>query len=214
MTVAKKIRQWALGEYEAELVAAAVSCDETREHLNKPWGQAINGRGFICGSDGHRLHAVQCAPNELDAWRTYKRDNAPPAEQVIPWDAKWLGSIQVAALADARVFPARWRVSVDVQPHAVLAHVKIETGSKKSAKTLRPFGFGGVRVDWFKLEQLPFSFGMHLGYLLDALDFVGTGAVHLWGGGKTPELSPIAFSSSSKPLLDAGRIAVVMPMRI
>jgi hypothetical protein len=96
----------------------------------------------------------------------------------------------------------------------VLAHVSVKAGSGKAAKTLRPFGVGGVRVDWFKLEQLAFSFGMQLGYLLDALDFIGTGSVHLWGGGKTPELSPVAFSSSSKPLREADRVAVVMPMRI
>jgi hypothetical protein len=210
-STAKKVREWAPGEYESTLVAPVVSSDETRAHMCKPWGQVINGRGFICGTDGHRLHAAACAP---DAWQGYKRDNAPPGEQVIPWDAKWLGEVNVGALDDARAFTARWIVAVDVQPHAVLAHVSVKTGSGKASKTLRPFGIGGVRVDWFKLEQLAFSFGMDLHYLLDALDFVGTGIVHLWGGGKTPELSPVAFSSSSKPLREADRVAVVMPMRV
>lgn len=209
MSAAKKLKEWAPGEYESQLVAAAVSDDPSRQHLNKPWGQVMNGRGFVCGSDGHRLHAVQC-----EAWHGYKRDASPPGEQVIPWDAKWLGEIVTGGLDDARAFPARWLVNLDVQPQALLAHVSVRTGSSKKSKSLYPFGHDGVRVDWFKLQQLSFSVGINLGYLLDAVDFVDTQIVHVWGGGKTPELAPLAFSATSKPLRESDRVAVVMPMRI
>lgn len=206
MTAAKKIvKEWAPGEYELALVAPAVSTDEARERLNKPWGQLMNGRGFICSTDDHRLHAVQC-----DAWHAHKRNDAPPAEQVIPWDAKRVGELELGRLDDARVFPAKWQVELDVQPQAVLARVCVERGRSKGAAY--PFGRDGLRVDWLKLDALTFGFGMQLDHLLDAVDFVGTGLVQVWG---SEPLAPFAFTSTkAKTIAEADRIAVVMPMRI
>jgi hypothetical protein len=207
VTAARKlVKEWMPGELERELVMPAVSTDETREYLNKPWGQVMNGRGFVCGTDGHRLHAVAC-----EAWDTFKRGNAPPAEQVIPWDeAKRVGELELGRLDDARVFPAKWNVKLDVQPHVVLAHVSVKRG--KSKGDAYPFGRDGVRVDWLKLDALTFGFGMHLDYLLEAVDFVGTGLVQVWG---SEPLAPFAFTSTKVTTLrEADRIAIVMPMRI
>ncbi len=206
MTAARKVELvWAPGELGASLVAPAVSTDGTREYLNKPWGQVMNGRGYIVGCDGHRLLAAPSA-----AWHEYKRDNAPPAEQVVPWDdARLLGEINFQQLDDARAFPAKWEVKVSVQPKTMLAHVRVPRGKKAD---LRPFGFEGVAVNWFKLDALTFTFGMNLPYLLDAVDFVGTSIVQVWG---SEELAPFAFASpKAKTLREADRIAVVMPMRI
>lgn len=207
-------KQWAPGEYEAACIAHAVSTDETREYLNKPFGQVMNGRGFICGTDGHRLAAVEC-----ETWQGYKRDNAPPAEQVIPWEAKWRGEFPAVALEDARCFSTRWDVGLDVQPQAMLLHASVRTGSSKKAKSLYPFGRDGVRVDYFKLEQLTYSFGIALCYLLDAVDFIGTGSVHVWSQDYPKKLdqetAPLVFTGPGvKSILDAKRIAVVMPRRV
>jgi hypothetical protein len=212
----KPARVWLPGEYEAELVAPAVSGDTTRAHLCKPWGQLMNNRGFICGTDGHRLHAIAC-----EDWKRYERTDVrpPPAEQVIPWDASWLGEIMVGGLEDARAFPARWDIGLEVSPPHERKNrlcVAVPVGSGKKAKRLYPFGRDGVAVDYVKLEQLSFSFGISLQYLLDAVDFVGTGTVHAWCTveKRHQDLSPIAFTPTHDPLRDAKRLAVVMPRRI
>lgn len=209
---AKKI--WQPGEYEAACVAHAVSADPARENLNKPFGQDMHGRGFVCGTDGHRLSAVEC-----DAWQGFKRDNAPPAVQVIPWEAKWRGEFPAAALDDARAFTSRWDVGLDVQPQAMLMHARVRTGSGKKSKALYPFGRGGVRVDYFKLEQLTYAFGINLPYLLDAVDFIGTGSIHVWSQHYPKEhdqvLAPLVFTGPGvKSLPEAKRLAVVMPRRL
>ncbi len=209
---AKKI--WQPGEYEAACVAHAVSADPAREHLNKPFGQAMHGRGFICGTDGRRLSAVEC-----EAWQGFQRDNAPPAVQVIPWEAKWRGEFPAEALDDARAFTSRWDVSLDVQPQALLMHASMRTGSGKKSKALYPFGRGGVRVDYFKLEQLPYSFGINLPYLIDAVDFIGAGSIHVWSQHYPKEhdqvFAPLVFTGPGvKSIPEAKRIALVMPRRL
>lgn len=210
--IARATKVWQPGEYEAALVAPAVSGDKTREHLCKAFGRVLNGRGFLCGTDGHRLHAVEC-----EAWQGYKRDDAPPAEQLIPWDAKWRGKFDAVALEDARCFSTRWVVGLEVQPQAMLLHASARTGSGKKAKLLYPLGRDGMRVDYFKLEQLSYSFGIALCYLLDAVDFIGAGSVHVWSkdAAEHQDLEPLAFTAPGvKALRDAARVAVVMPGRI
>lgn len=206
MTAARKAvaREYAPGEREAEDVRAVCSTDPARTRQLTPFGAAIRGRGMICGTDGHRAHLVVS-----EASSAYYRSDAPPVEQIVPWDAPRVGEICFRELDDARVFPAKWDVKLDVQPHALLAHVSVERGKSKGAA--RPFGFDGVRVGWFKLDSLRFSFGMQLDYLLDAVDFCGTNVVTVWG---SEPLAPIAFTCGTKTIADSGRIAVVMPMHI
>lgn len=201
-------RIWQPGEYEAACIAHAVSSDETREILNKPFGQVFkaNGKGYICGTDGHRMAIVQS-----DEWARYARTNAPPAEHVLPLQAKWLGEISAAAFEDLDCFPKSWTVNLQISPLGAELRVSVEKGSGKSRKTLRPFGFNRVPVACMKLEQLTFDFGINLPYLLDAVEFIGTGSVHVWG---TESLAPLAFTASSKPILEAQRVAVVMPVRL
>lgn len=206
----KAARVWAPGEFEALQVAPAVSADPARETMNKPWGQSMNGRGFICGSDGHRLHAVHAEP---EAWLAYKRDNAPPAEHVIPWDAQQLGEISPEEAWDH--FPAKWDVALtisrDYRPSLFAAVTK---GSGKNEKRVRVLN--EVSVDWpIKLARADFSVCVHLAYLRDACEFIGTGTVYVWGGRKkNPEIAPLAFTATCDPLRDQKRIAVVMPRRL
>lgn len=208
---AKKI--WNPGELEAAEVAHAVSVDPVRMHLNRPFGQEMNGRGFVCGTDGHRLSAVEC-----DAWQSFRRDDAPPAVQVIPWGASWRGEFSAAALDNARCFSSRWDVSLHIQPQAMLMHAHVGAGSGKKAKRLYPFGRDGVRVDYFKLEQLTYSFGIQLCYLLDAVDFIGTGSIHVWSQSYPKALdqewAPLVFTAPGVSIPEAKRIAVVMPRRL
>ena len=201
----KQAKQWAPGELEASEVENVVSVDPARPHMAQPFGVG----GYVVGTDGHRLHAVQC-----EHWGLFTRPNAPPAMNVIPWESTRLGEISVPGLEDARVFPARWEVRLEVAPDAQRCHVSASKGGGKKAATLRPFGTGGVPVSWFKLDQLTHTFGVNVPYLLDAVDFVGTGAVVVWGTAKDP-LAPIVLTAPGvKGLRAAKRLAVVMPCRI
>lgn len=212
---AKKI--WTPDELALASVLPAVSPDETRLHLCKPFGREMHGRGYLVGTDGHRLHAVAA-----DGWREHLRDGQPnpppPAEQVIPWDAPWIGEFNAAALDEARVFSARWDVMLELGPNGYQrVHCSVRTGSGKKSKALYPFGRDGVTVDWLvKLEQLTFSLGFNLPYLLDAVDCIGPGQIHVWSkhDKKYPGLDPVAFTRTSKPLREQARIAVVMPRRV
>lgn len=205
---AKKV--WTADELALSSILPAVSGDETRAHLCKPFGQEMHGRGFVIGTDGHRLHAAAC-----DGWAAHCREAAPPAAQVIPWDAPWIGEFNAAALDDARVFPAKWDVALETHAGgAQRLHTSVRTGKKGK---LYPFGRDGVAVSYFKLEQLTFSFAVQLHYLLDAVDCLGVyGSIHVWSvcDKKHPGLDPIAFTRTSKPLREQERIAVVMPRRI
>lgn len=212
---AKKI--WTPTELALASVLPAVSCDETRLHLCKPFGRVMAGRGYLVGTDGHRLHAVAA-----DGWQAHDRDHEPfpppPAEQVIPWDSPWVGEFPAAALDDARHFSSRWGVRLECGPNGYQRlFCSVRTGSGKKSKSAYPFGRDGVKVDWFKLEQLTFTFGINLPYLLDAVDCLGSyGMVHVRSehDPKLPGLNPIAFTCTSKPLREQDRIAVVMPCRV
>lgn len=217
MGTAKKIRtpdEWALAS-----VMPAVSVDETREHICKPFGRAMNGRGYLIGTDGHRLHAVAATP---EAWQAHNRDAEPfpppPAEQVIPWEAPWVGEFNAAALDDVRCFSTRWDVSLECGPGgSQKLFASVLKGSGKKAARMYPFGRDGVPVSLFKLEQLTFTFAVSLPYLLDAVDCVGAyGSVHVWSkhDKKFPGLDPIVFTHTSKPLREQDRIALVMPRRV
>jgi hypothetical protein len=169
----------------------------------------MNGRGFICGTDGHRLHAVEC-----EAWHERKRPSSPPAEHVIPWDARALGEVSPEEAWDH--FPAKWDVSItisrDYKPALLATVVK---GSGKNEKRIRVLN--EVAVDWpIRLAQSPYAVALTLSYLADAIDFIGTGTVFVWGAPhvKNPELAPLVFTPTSDPIRDAKRLAVVMPRRL
>lgn len=206
-------------------VLPAVSADTARVHMCKPFGrELVPGRGFLIGTDGHRLHAVEC-----EGWRAHDLDTAaretgapmpPPVAQVVPWDAPWVGEFSAAGLDEARVFPSRWQVTLEIGPNGYQrAHCSVREGSGKRAATRRPFGLNGVPVEWLgKLEQLTFSTGLNLAYLLDAVDCLGSNTIHVWAerGRKNSDegLRPIAFTATRKPLREQSAIAVVMPVRV
>jgi hypothetical protein len=187
----------------------AVSGDSTRPHLNRPFGALVRGRGFVGGTDGHRLAIVQC--NE---WEAAKRDQTPPIEHVIPWDAPTLGWLVVDAFEDARAIPARWQVGLAFdQRRSPTLTIGVPSGSGKKSKLLRPFGTAPIEPGWIGgfLENLNHELSIELSYLLDALDFVGTNSVKVWNGGV---LDPIAFTPFGAASIEsADRIAVVMPRK-
>lgn len=207
MSAARKLEKvYAPGELETELVDHAVSGDPARVNLNKSFGQFFEktGKGYIVGTDGHRLSAVQ-----TEHWHGYKREGAPPAEQVIPWDAKHVGTINVSQLEGAYEFPRKWDARLRIEPKAVFVAADFQRGQGRAKRKVRVLD--NVRVDWFQLEQLKVPIGMCLSYLLDAVAFVGVPEVHVFGDGA---LAPYAFTASSKPIVEAARIAVVMTMRV
>jgi hypothetical protein len=208
-------KEWAPGEYEAASVAAAVGSDTTRAHLCKPFGAEMHGRGFIVATDGHRLHAVAS-----EAWSKYARHDAPPAAAVIPWDSKLIGEITPQ---DAwRFFPAKWDASITFTPGTVTGWLRasVLTGSGKKERIVNVIGGeggaggrGGIPVEWMKSTRsdfAPVSVALH--YLADAVDFVGTGAVHVWGGKRSED--PLVFTPTPEPAAAAARFAVVMPRRL
>lgn len=204
------------GEYEASLVGAVVSQDPARPHLCTPFGLEMNGRGYVAATDGHRLHATAC-----EAWGRYARSDAPPAQHVIPWDAVQIGEFAPAALDDARALcvSVKWNALLELgtPEHKQRVFVSQKRTGKK-AGTLHPFGRDGVPVDWFKLDGLRYALGVNLFYLLDAVDFFWpAGNLFVWAAPyskKHASESPIVLTSSSKPLIEQDRIAVVMPTRI
>lgn len=52
-----------ISKHEAKFLLAAVSKDETRMPINAPAVCDMRGKRWICGTDGHRLHAV-LAPDQ------------------------------------------------------------------------------------------------------------------------------------------------------
>jgi len=210
---AKKIEP---GELEASLVSSVVSCDPARPHINTPFGLKMNGRGYVAATDGHRLHATAC-----DAWGRYFRQNAPPAQHVIPWDAVQVGEFAPGALDDARALcvSVKWNAILELGTPEHKQRVRVsQKRTGKKAGTLYPFGRDGVPVDWFKLDGLRYELNVNLFYLLDAVDFFWpAGNLFVWAAPYAKEHasdSPIVLTSTSKPLAEQDRIAVVMPTRV
>jgi hypothetical protein len=228
--VAAARKEWGPGEYEAAIVAAALGSDTTRPHLCAPFGIEMNGRGFVVATDGHRLHAVAVAgaspETKSEAWRKYARKDAPPAEAVIPWESKFLGTIE--PLDTWRHYPAKWDTSITFAPvYAGTATGRLRasliTGSGKKERIVHilggpggPGGAGmpdGVPVDWLKTSRADFApVSVALHYLADAVDFIGTGTVCVWSGEKSTH--PLVFTATAEPLTVADRFAVVMPRRL
>ncbi len=181
------------------------SVDPARVSLNTPFGCDVFGKGYLAASDGHRAALVRS-----EEWQTYVRDNAPPLAYVLPTAAKHVGTIDVEALEPARYMPAKWEcgivLSADLAPR-LTAEVVRGSGKKVRRITI----LNDVIVDWKIGLDVRQPIGIALNYLLDALDFVGMAQVHVWA---SDPFSPLAFTATSDPILDAKRLAVVMPMRV
>lgn len=195
-------------QLDLESVLPAVSTDKARPHLMTPFGRLMNGRGYIVGTDGHRLHAVRS-----DEWASHARPDAPRAEHVIPWHSARLGEFSAALLDDAR--PLCWSsrcqsvLEVGSKGERVFFHAPAQSKNKPA---LYPFGRDGVPVSWLvKLDALKYDFAVELPYLLDAVDFVGPGFLTIWGAGK---LEPLIITPGTRPAELADRFAVVMPYRV
>jgi hypothetical protein len=205
-------------------VAHAVSGDTTRPHLCSAFGVVRDptpgpGRGYICATDGHRMALVRS-----ESAQKYWRADAPPALKVVPWDAPWVGGLNARALDDEpRVFPKSWDVALTFgfgsgsSAFKPALHVSIVKGSGRKEKRVRPFG-PRMAIDWgegSKLEQLKHELSITLRYLLDAVDFCGTGLVQVFNEGPLHPIVFVPYSSNAgaRSIAEAERIAVVMPRR-
>jgi hypothetical protein len=209
-----KRKVWTRDELDLAGVNVATSTNETRQHLCKPFGCFMNGRGFLVGTDGNRMHVVAS-----DQWVNHKRDDAPRAEAVIPWEsAVRLGEFLSTALDDARplCWSSRWASQLQTSPNdqRVFYHVP---AASKNKPAVYPFGRDGVKVDYFKLDALKWTVGLQLCYLLEAVDFVGPGLLTLWQPvakqRKFDGLDPVVITRGTAPIREQDRFAVVMPFR-
>lgn len=188
-------------------VAHAVSADTTRPHLCSPFGGAHDGRGYIIGTDGHRMALVRDA-----AWSSALRADAPPFAHLVQWAAPFIGSLAAGALEDgARLLPSKWDTELswhcDGEP---LLQASVLRGPGKKARKIHPLGLN-VRVPWgLRLTSLRHALGITLPYLVDAIDFVGTGIVDVFNAGA---FDPIFFTSHGTSIAEAERFALVMPRR-
>ena len=95
-------------ELHASYVQHALSTDEARTHLVKPFGIEWQGRGYVGATDGHRL-SLQAS----ESWRDFVREDAPQAAVILNSveSAPRLGELSATALGDeCRVFPKSWDV--------------------------------------------------------------------------------------------------------
>lgn len=199
-------------ELDLASVQPAVSVDPARPHLHSAFGREMNGKGYLVGTDGHRLLA-----RVSDAWQKHARPDAPRCDVVIPWDAVRLGEIEAKCLDDARglLVSSRARATLEVTPQGQRVFYSVKSARK--APDMKPFGDQGVRVDWFKLDQLRHDFAIELSYLLDAVDFFGFGLLTVWAPvyKKFPGEAPIVLTrGAAATLAEAGDMALVMPRRL
>lgn len=185
---------------------AFVSPDPARTRLSAPWGCELEGRGYLCASDGHRLAAIRS-----NAWRAHAREDAPRMADHIPWGAQHFGALQL--LEAMTLFPKSWGVSITLGQHFTRLTARVNRGRGKNAR--RVTVLDNVLTGWqLKLEYLTYHTSVNLPYLVDALKFVGSRDVHVFGaplGTEDPDEHPLMFASM--PLDLAPRFMLVMPRR-
>jgi hypothetical protein len=191
----------------------ALGTDETRPHLCTPFGGACPDGvgGYLGATDGHRMALVRS-----EHWQKHERADAPPYQYVVPWNAPKVGELSALALAEEpRFFPKSWNVCLSFgrADAAARLDVMVKRGSGRKERKIYPLGRELV-IDWgegSKLEDLRHDLAITLSYLLDAVDFCGSGSVRVFNAGST---DPIVFAPyGAKTLADAERLAIVMPVR-
>ncbi len=134
-----------------------------------------------------------------------------------------VGNVWEPALDEARVFPRSWQVTLQFAERGYKAQLAIvvKRGSGKKERKLKPFG-ERFTVEWGEgatLDILQHPLAVHLPYLLDAVDFVGTPTIHVYNRG---ELDPVillpyrsgASTAPEQAIESAERFAIVMPIRV
>ncbi len=205
---------------EAQIVAgdvahACASAKDTKKpHLVKPFGFEVAGVGWVAGTDGHRMALVRS-----EAWKTFERDDAPRAASYVASAGmaagyQNLGTILADHLEPARKFPVSFHVQAFLEGTSCSVDVEHKVDRISGTKTTKIFRH--VPVEWIRLDQTPGgkACSMMLHYIVDAVDFIGTTVVTVWGC-KEDALAPFYFTGPGhKSPLYAHRIAIVMPVRI
>lgn len=198
-------------ELDVAAVMHAVSDDEGRSHLCEPFGFQWQSRGYIAGTDGHRIAAVRS-----DAWQEFERERQPQIEHIInSITLKRLGEVSAANLGEeCRLFPKSWDITMQFGEGAQsgLLSAVVTRKNGRGTKKIRPLGLG-VSLPWIpRLEHLKRGLGVQLRYFVEAVDFCGSGTVYLHQGS---ELAPVVFIPYPATTLEAApRFAFVMPVRL
>jgi hypothetical protein len=208
-STARKIQ---LSAHDLDLadVSHALSTDETRSHLCKPYGFEFNGVGYIAATDGHRMAMLRS-----EHWLDHVRHDSPPAQHLLDkaFGAKHLGSILAVSLDDAAALPRKWDIGITLwSDRDPSLRITVTKGSGRKQKHLHPLG-NELLVPWsgVRLERLREPLGMTLPYLIEAVEFAGTGSVDVFGAGP---LDPIVVVPHGSTPATAKRLEIVSPRRV
>lgn len=209
----KKKTETSLLDYELELISHAILPNEQRPHLQKPFAVAFAGKTFLCGTDGHR-----CAMVASDNAHKFARADGPPLAQIIEAAGvqRQLTTIDADAIEPLEQLPSKWRCMLAWRspgtPPTLTASTLVGRGNNARKVSI----FSDALVHWsLRFELLPGgaqpkAMGMEARYLVDAVRFVGTRQVCVWGSGP---LDPLFLVGPGRTLADATTIAIVMPAR-
>ncbi len=195
------------------LVADATGADPLRPSTLGPIGCVINERGYVAGTDGHRVHAVRCD----DFGNVTRTQPAAPIAQIVPNALVKVGEIVLCGidLECANLIPNAWKSIVTLDEYGARLSCSLTKGKKKKERTLRMLDH--AKVDWlhgFKLS-LKKPVNCQLAYLRQAVEFCG-GTVTVWLSPDLSEFDPLVFTpgDAARLPLDGERFAVVMPCRL
>ncbi len=195
----------------AEMKALAPFCstDVCRPHMAKPFWVPLKDRAWLGATDGHRAGLVR-----VEGAESFKVEGAPPLGQIASNAVanRQFGIVSAASLKPARQIPRKWGAYLEIGATSGRLTARWETGPKN--KKERVTVFSNTPVDWsphFEFSTRPI--GLCIEYLLDAVDFVGTETVYVYGDAKD-EYSPVLFTPEAYHPLECERCALVMPVRL
>jgi hypothetical protein len=191
------------------LVEPFARADITRPHMSRPFYCEFAGRSWLAATDGHRAALVYCQ----DAADHARVPNAFPLDVVLDDLARSAhrGEWSADSLAPLRALPSRWVSHLEIGAECRYS-ASTQGGTGKRAKPAVSI-FRRVKTDWAFRASGGYSSGIQPTYLIDVFDalFPELAAVQVW---QADPLSPWFFTATNDPILDAGRIGLVMPVRV
>ncbi len=196
---------------ELKNLAPFCSTDVCRPHMAKPFLAETKDRKWLGATDGHRAALVHYRYTGAE---DFKVEGAPPLGQIVSnaVATHYFGIVSAASLKPARQIPRKWGAYLEIGTHGGRLTARWETGSKNKKEMVTVFA--GTPVNWspcFEFATRPI--GLCIEYLLDAVDFVGTETVCVYGDAKD-EYSPVLFTPEECHPLECERFALVMPVRL
>ncbi len=196
---------------ELKDLAPFCSTDVCRPHMAKPFLVETKDRQWLGATDGHRAGLVHYRYTSAE---DFKVKGSPPLGQIASNAVAnhQLGIVSAASLRPARQIPRKWGAYLEIGTHGGRLTARWGTGPKNKKEMVTVFS--NTPVDWSPhFEFSPRPIGLCIEYLLDAVDFVGTETVYVYGDAKD-EYSPVLFTPEACHPLECERFALVMPVRL